>query len=36
MSNFEEGFKEYNHRIYEDRNFKSVLHKKFDMEWSKY
>ena len=28
MSNFEEGFKEYHHRIYEDKNFKSVLHKK--------
>ena len=28
MSNFDEGFKEYNNRIYEDKNFKSILHKK--------
>ena len=28
MSNFDEGFKEYNYRIYEDKNFKSILHKK--------
>ncbi|WP_440931160.1 tetratricopeptide repeat protein [Candidatus Pelagibacter sp.] len=28
MSNFDEGFKEYNNRIYEDKNFKNILHKK--------
>ena len=28
MSNFDEGFKEYSYRIYEDKNFKSILHKK--------
>ena len=28
MANFEEGFKEYNYRIYEDKNFQSVLDKK--------
>ena len=28
MSNFEEGFKAYGQRIYEDKNFKQVLHKK--------
>ena len=28
MSNFDEGFKAYGQRIYEDKNFKDVLHKK--------
>ena len=28
MSNFDEGFKEYNYRIFEDKNIKSILHKK--------
>ena len=28
MSNFDEGFKEYSYRIYEDKNFKNILHKK--------
>ena len=33
MSNFEEGFKEYSNRIYEDKNFKSILSKK-NMIWN--
>ena len=33
MSNFEEGFKEYSNRIYEDKNFKSLLSKK-NMIWN--
>ena len=28
MSNFDEGFKEYAYRIYEDKNFKQVLTEK--------
>lgn len=28
MSNFDEGFKEYSYRIYEDKNLKTLIHKK--------
>ena len=28
MKNFEEGFKEYEYRIYEDKNFKSLVNRK--------
>ena len=28
MSNFDEGFKEYNYRIFEDKNIKNILDKK--------
>ena len=28
MSNFDDGFKEYSNRIFEDKNFKNILDKK--------